>query len=160
METVMSKNNNTKEHLPGITNISGLSPFKGFNETDTGKTLIDNWQKSKTQKKWQILLLSILSVLVYSILYFFSHVINFEFFYFPIIICLAILLNNFIRKREEKLYTSYAENRRRYGHKIGNYMLRRFNFEYRIFQTGELFIYSDDLCSLVWIDNGNIVNLI
>jgi len=158
MENVVTTEIKSIEQMPGFTNISGFSSFIGYLETDTGKTLLSRWEKVTIYKKRQKLLFAGgAAILVFVILNFYGGNFLYKIMLSLVTISIASAVTYLIADREKKSREDYFKDRRNYGQKIANFISSLLNSNYHYFPTGELFLYSNNFCSLIWIDNGNMV---
>ena len=73
------------------------------------------------------------------------------------VLLLSLIFIRFAVLHEKQIYKDFYNDRRFYGLNIAAFTSSLFNAEYHYFSNGELFLYSVEFCSLIWIENGNMV---
>ncbi|NOX90642.1 MAG: hypothetical protein GXO77_16690 [Calditrichaeota bacterium] len=157
MENVVAREIKSIEQMPGFTNISGFSSFIGYLETDTNKTYLSKWKKAAARKKRLRLIAVGASVSVFIILYLYRQNLLLEAMLSLALFSIVSAFILFAANREKKARADYFDDRRDYGIKIADFVSSLLQANYHSFFNGELFIYSGDFCSLIWVDNGNMV---
>lgn len=157
MEKVVARKIKSIEQIPGFTNISAFSSFVGYLQTEACKTLLSKWQKATACKKRQKMIAGGAAITVFIFLYFYGEKLLYEIVLSLATFGVASIFIYLAARREKKARKEYFSDRRNYGLKIADFVSTMLKANYRSFFNGELFIYSNDFCSLIWVDNVNMV---
>jgi hypothetical protein len=157
MENIVSGKIKSVKQIPGFTNISGFSSFIGYLGTDANKTLISKWEKASAFKKRMRLIAIGAAATVFMLMYLYNKRPLTGVLLAAAALGMTYLITFLTANREKKARTDYFEDRRQYGIIISDFVSSMLRADYYNFLNGELFIYSQKFCSVIWVDNGNMV---
>lgn len=157
MENTATSEINAIEQMPGFTNISGFSSFIGYQETENSKTLQSKIKKATVLKKRSWWAVGFLPVLFFVVFYLVTGQLFYGLILSLAVLLLSLIFTRLVTSREKQAQEKYFNGRRNYGLRIANFVSSLFKAKYHYFPNGELFLYFSHFCSLIWIDNGNMV---
>ena len=148
--------------LPNIVNISDVSPFTGFQETNDHnkfKSVWDDAQKRHTLVKRVVLIITIIFFVIVFIENYkglFSATLNAA---IPSAILYGLLsiVSYFFGQRVEKAEKNYNEKFWNFSLQVAGSFADATGARYFSFYSGEVFLYNDEFCAMIWAKNGSMV---
>ena len=156
MEQVISSD---LQKIENSTNVSNISGFSGFSETEEGRILAESCNYTAKRKKAVSRIVLAVAVGVAFLMYLFAKpqsLFN-SIFYGIIFYLLGSIITFVFGKIDKSANKKYFNARWDYGIKVAEAISSSLKTNYYSFYNGEIFLYSNELCCLIFIESGQVI---
>jgi len=148
-----------KNKLTSFTNVSNFTNFIGFLQTEDGRILTESCDFTAKRKKLVSRIVLAIAVGIFVLMYLFATPRSmFNSIAYGIIFYLLGSIVTFIfGKIEKSAVNKYFDGRWEYGIKIAEAVSITYGMNYYSFYNGEVFLYSPEMCMLIWVEDGKAI---
>jgi hypothetical protein len=145
-----------KKKVTNSTSVSNFSGFTGFLETEDGRILTESCEMTANRRKLVSRIVKLASLGVAVAMYFAAGLFN-AICYGLIFFLLGSIVTFVFGRIAGSARNKYFDARWNHGLKIAEAVGGAMGMNYYSFYNGELFLYSSEMCMLIWVEDGKTI---